>query len=74
MDERRAHTHYEKATAAENATKAADKSREPRKRFVGRRTAAEKLSQITESNGTIEETGAVEGEMKDLRNLAGIWC
>lgn len=46
----------EEAQASELAVK------QPRKRFVGRRTAAEAASKNGTAPGSIEETGAVQGK------------
>ena len=36
-------------------------SKQPKRRFVGRRTAAEKALEQRDSNITIEESGAIQG-------------
>lgn len=64
MDEDQVQAYTSNAATDEFATRAKEKLREPRKRFVGRRTAAERASLKKDSNGMNEETGAVEGEMR----------
>jgi len=38
-----------------------EKSKHPRKRFIGRKTAAERAERNGGSNGTIEDSGAIQG-------------
>lgn len=38
-----------------------EKPKQPRKRFIGRRAAAEKAEQRNGPNGTIEDSGAIQG-------------
>lgn len=61
MDENRTQPSVENVTTLEPSKKVEEKPREPRKRFVGRRTAAERVSAKSDLNGTIEETGVVQG-------------
>ena len=37
-------------------------SRQPKRRFIGKRAAAEKASAENGSDGTIEDSGAIQGE------------
>ena len=62
MDEKRIQASVKNDATPELSTRVAEKPREPRKRFVGRRTAAERVSTKSDSNSTIEETGVVKGE------------
>ncbi len=62
MEEDRAQSHISRAATAEPTTLSEEKRREPRKRFVGRRTA-ERVTPKQDSDGAIEENGAVEGEI-----------
>jgi hypothetical protein len=68
MEEDRAQPSVSNVATAEIATTLEEKAREPKKRFVGRRTA-ERVSPKTNSNGIIEENGAVEGEIKNPKLL-----
>ena len=61
MDETRTASSVRNLTTLENSTGVEEKPREPRKRFVGRRAAAERVSAKSDLNGTIEETGVVQG-------------
>ena len=69
MDGDRIQENIRKDATAELPTRAEEKPREPRKRFVGRRTAAERVSPKSNLNGTIEETGVVQGETFGWKSL-----
>lgn len=74
MDEDRSPENIRNAAITELPTRGEEKPREPRKRFVGRRTAVERVSPKNDLNGTIEETGVVEGETQDLKFTADNCC
>lgn len=61
MDENLTPPSVKNVTTLEHSTGVEEKPREPRKRFVGRRAAAERVSAKSDLNGTIEETGVVQG-------------
>lgn len=61
MDDDQVQADIKNAATAEASKRAEEKPREPRKRFVGRRTAAEKVPPKNGSNGTTEEIGVVQG-------------
>jgi 2-(3-amino-3-carboxypropyl)histidine synthase len=44
--------------------------RQPKKRFVGRRTAAEAAAKSTPNNASIEDTGAVQGNLNLIPNIS----
>ena len=41
-----------------------EKPKQPKKRFIGRKAAAERLEQNGGSNGTIEDSGAIQGMLR----------
>ena len=45
-----------------------EKPKKPKKRFVGRRTAAEHTERTGPSNETIEDSGAVQGRLRHALN------
>lgn len=63
MDEKRIQASVKNDATSELSARVEDRPREPRKRFVGRRTAAERVSTKSDSNSTIEETGVMKGEI-----------
>lgn len=64
MDGDRSQANVEKFATTELPPRGEEKPREPKKRFVGRRTVAESASSKNDLSGTIEETGVVQGKFR----------
>ena len=60
MEEDRAQIDVGKAVDAELETEKLSETRQPKKRFIGRRAATE-LAKKDDSNGAIEDNGAIRG-------------
>lgn len=60
MEDDRAQANLGPVTDAEPDAGATEKPKQPKKRFVGRR-AAEKVEIQPDSNGVIEDSGAIQG-------------
>ena len=61
MEIDRAQTDLGEAVNAELSASKSDPIKEPKKRFIGRKAAAEKAEKNGGSNGTIEDSGAIQG-------------
>ena len=61
MDADRAEADIGESIIPELRVEKDEKPKQPRKRFIGRRAAAEKAEQRNGPNGTIEENGAIQG-------------
>ena len=62
MEEDRAQTDLGEAVNAElGLENQQQKQRQPRKRFIGRKEAAERAEKKGDTNGTIEDSGAIQG-------------
>ena len=61
MEEDRAQVDVGKAVDAELETEKLSETRLPKKRFIGRRAAAELAQRKGDSNGAIEDSGAIQG-------------
>ena len=69
MEEDRAETNLGIAQDAAASAEPAEVPRVPKKRFVGRKTAAENAAKSSNgaSNGTIEDSGAIQGIYHETR-------
>ena len=74
MEQDRAETDLGKAVEVEITTSAQDVERVPKKRFVGRKVAAAKneKEEDSSSNGTIEDSGAIQGMFPDWKERS-LW-
>ena len=61
METDRAQTDLGEAVSAELSIAKSDAVKQPKKRFIGRIAAAEKAEKNGGSNGTIEDSGAIQG-------------
>ena len=61
METDRAQTDLGEAANAELSASKSDPVKQPKKRFIGRKAAAEKAEKNGGSNGTIEDSGAIQG-------------
>lgn len=68
MEEDRAQVDLGGAVDAELGLENQQKQKQPRKRFVGRKEAVERAEKRSDTNGTIEDSGAIQG-MQSASNL-----
>ncbi len=61
MEDDRAQTNLSEAVEAECVSDVPEKAKQPKKRFVGRKAAAQKTSQDGGSNETMDDGGAIQG-------------
>ena len=61
MEADRAQADLGEAVDAELSAPRSDPLKQPKKRFIGRKAAAEKAEKNGGSNGTIEDSGAIQG-------------
>ena len=61
MEEDRAQADLGEAVDAELGVEKQEKQKQPRKRFIGRKEAAERAEKRGDTNGTIEDSGAIQG-------------
>lgn len=61
MEEDRAQADLGEAVDAEFAAEKQGKQKQPRKRFIGRKEAAERAEKKGDTNSTIEDSGALQG-------------
>jgi len=61
MEEDRAQVDLGIAADIEESQRTQNVMKQPKKRFVGRRTAAEAAAKSSTANGSIEETGQIQG-------------
>ena len=61
MEPDRAQTDLGEAVNAELLASKPDAVKQPKKRFIGRKAAAEKAEKSGGTNGTIEDSGAIQG-------------
>lgn len=61
METDRAQSDLGEAVDAELSAAKSDSLKQPKKRFIGRKAAAEKAGKNGGSNGTIEDSGAIQG-------------
>ena len=61
MESDRAQADLGEAANAELTANQAEKAKQPKKRFIGRKAVAQKAEQSHGPNGTIEDTGAIQG-------------
>ena len=64
MEHDRAQADVGKAVDAELVAENEQKQKQPRKRFIGRKEAAERAERRADINGTIEETGAIQSSSR----------
>ena len=64
MEEDRAQAELGGAVDAELEAEKQEKQRQPRKRFIGRKEAAERAEKRGDTNGTIEDSGVIQGVQK----------
>ena len=64
MEQDRAQTDVGKAVDAELSAENQHKQKQPRKRFIGRKEAAERAEGRADANGTIEDSGAIQGNSR----------
>lgn len=61
MEEDRAQADLGEAVDAESGAEKQEKLKQPRKRFIGRKEAAERAEKRGDTNGTIEDSGTIQG-------------
>ena len=61
MEEDRAQVDLGGAVDAELGLENQQKQKQPRKRFIGRKEAAERAEKRSDTDGTIEDSGAIQG-------------
>lgn len=61
MEEDRAQVDLGGAVDAELGLENQEKQKQPRKRFIGRKEAAERAEKRSDTDVTIEDTGAIQG-------------
>ena len=61
MEQDRAETDVGRAVDAELSAENQPKQKQPRKRFIGKKEAAERAEGRADMNGTIEDSGAIQG-------------
>ena len=61
MEEDRAQVDVGKTVNAEIKTETVSEMRQPKKRFIGRRAAAELAQKKGDTNSAIEDSGAIQG-------------
>lgn len=61
MEDDRAQADLGEAIDAELGAGKQEKQKYPRKRFIGRKEAAERAEKRGDANGTIEDSGAIQG-------------
>ena len=61
MEEDRAQADLGKAVDAEVGAEKQEKQKQPKKRFIGRKEAAERAEKRGDTSGTIEDSGAIQG-------------
>ena len=64
MEVDRAQTDLGEAINVEIAAEIQEQSKQPKKRFIGRKAAAERVEQKGDSKRTIEDNGAIQGSFK----------
>ena len=64
MEQDRAQADVGKAVDAELIAENQQKQKQPRKRFIGRKEAAERAETRADINGTIEDSGAIQGNSR----------
>ena len=72
MEQDRAQADVGKAVDAELIAENPQKQKQPRKRFVGRKEAAERAERRADINGTIEDTGAIQGSSRASKFCASL--
>ena len=73
MEEAQAQSDLGMVVELANAASTQDAQRTPKKRFIGRRAAAERTEKDGVTTGTIEESGTVQGRyMDDLSTTSGL--
>ena len=68
MEDDRTATNIGQAVDTELSTQSQSKPKQPRKRFIGRKEAAERADHSENKNRTIEDSGAIQGA-KIAQNL-----
>ena len=66
MEADRAQADLGEAVDAELSAENLQKRKEPRKRFIGRKEAAERAEKKGNTNGTIEDSGAIQGVQRHI--------
>ena len=66
MEEDRAQADLGESVDAEISAEKRGKERQPRKRFIGRKEAAERGEKSGGANGTIEDSGTIQGKQRAL--------
>ena len=61
MEEDRAQADLGEAVDAEYCLEKQEKQKQPKKRFIGRKEAAERAEKRGDTNGTIEDSGTIQG-------------
>jgi 2-(3-amino-3-carboxypropyl)histidine synthase len=61
MEADRAQADLGEAVTVELDAEKQERPKQPKKRFIARKTATERAEQNAESNGTIEDSGAIQG-------------
>lgn len=64
MEDDRAQADLGEAIDAELGAEKQEKQKYPRKRFIGRKEAAERAEKRGDANGTIEDSGAIQGAQR----------
>lgn len=61
MEKDRAQADLGEALDAEFEAEKQEKQKQPKKRFIGRKEASERAEKRNDTNGTIEDSGAIQG-------------
>lgn len=72
MEEDRARADLGEAFDAEISAESHQKLKEPRKRFIGRKEAAERAEKRATTNGTIEDSGAIQSMQRRSNSASPI--
>lgn len=68
MEEDRAQADLGEAIDAELSAENQQKQRQPRKRFIGRKEAAERAQKKGDTSGIIEDSGTIQGVQRASRH------
>ena len=69
MEEDRAQADLGEVLDAEFGAERQEKQKLPKKRFIGRKEAAERAEKRSDTNGTIEDSGAIQGVQRASKNV-----
>lgn len=73
MEDDRAHANLSDAISVELEAPAAETTKQPKKRFIGRRAAAERAAKNADQNSTIEDSGSIQGKSVAPRSETAVY-